>query len=119
MELYRREIIDAETIEAEMRPLREQKRQMTAELEKLRADNHGLELSDDDIRKAIDHYAEMVKNADPQIKKRAIRTLLKGVRVYPKDDKNQGRLIEIIGACLPLIRVNVVVPTGLEPVLPT
>jgi hypothetical protein len=61
----------------------------------------------------------MVNSADPKVKKRAVRTLLKEVRVYPKDDKIQGRLIEMIGACLPLIRVNVVVPTGLEPVLPT
>jgi hypothetical protein len=38
----------------------------------------------------------MVGNADPKIKKRAIRTLLKGVRIYPKDKKTQGRLIEII-----------------------
>lgn len=73
----------------------------------------------DCLAKAIDHYAEMVGNADPKIKKRAIRTLLKGVRIYPQDEKTQGRLIEIIGACLPLRRVNVVVPTGLEPVLPT
>jgi DNA repair exonuclease SbcCD ATPase subunit len=119
VELYRREIIDAETIEAEMRPLREQKRVMTAELEKIKSANHGLEVSDDDIKRAIGLYAEMVEDADPQIKKRAVRALLKEVRIYPKDGKSKGRLIEIIGACLPLIRVNVVVPTGLEPVLPT
>ncbi len=119
VELYRREIIDAETIEAEMRPLREQKRVTTAELEKIKSANHGLEVSDDDIKRAIGLYAEMVEDVDPQIKKRAVRALLKEVRIYPKDGKSKGRLIEIIGACLPLIRVNVVVPTGLEPVLPT
>jgi len=38
---------------------------------------------------------------DPKIKKRAVQALLKEVRIYPKDEKSKGRLIEIIGACLP------------------
>jgi len=39
--------------------------------------------------------------------------------IHPKDGKTRDRLLEIIGVYFPLVRVNVVVPTGLEPVLPT
>ena len=79
----------------------------------------GLDLTDDDLKKGIEHLSEILDNADPKIKKRAVQALLGEVRIYPKDGKTRDRLLEIIGVYFPLVRVNVVVPTGLEPVLPT
>ena len=119
VDLYRREIIDAETIESEMRPLREQKESMLSELGKSRMAKRGLDLTDDDLKKGIEHLSEKLENADPKIKKRAVQALLDEVRIYPKEGKTRDRLLEIIGVYFPLVRVNVVVPTGLEPVLPT
>jgi len=119
VDLYRREIIDAETIESEMRPLREQKESMLSELGKSRMAKRGLDLTDDDLKKGIEHLSEKLETADPKIKKRAVQALLGEVRIYPKDGKTRDRLLEIIGVYFPLVRVNVVVPTGLEPVLPT
>jgi hypothetical protein len=60
-----------------------------------------------------------LENADLKIKKRVFQALLGEVRIYPKDEKIRDRLLEVIGVYFSLIRANMVVPTGLEPVLPT
>jgi hypothetical protein len=67
----------------------------------------------------IEHLSEILKNVDPKIKKRAVQALLGEIIIHPKNGETRGRLLEIKGVYFPLVRVNVVVPTGLEPVLPT
>jgi hypothetical protein len=76
-----REIIDAETIESEMRPLREQRESMLSELGKSRMAKSGLDLTDDDLKKGIEHLSKILENADPRIKKRAFHALLGEVRI--------------------------------------
>jgi Resolvase, N terminal domain len=68
---------------------------------KSRMAKRGLDLTDNDLKKGIEHLSEKLENADPRIRKRAVQALLGEVRIYPKEGKTRDRLLEIIGGYSP------------------
>ena len=70
------------------------------------------------IRETILNFREEVRHADPEVKKRAARTLFESIVIHPKDNENRDRLLSIKGVCLPLTRDFLVTPRGIEPLLP-
>jgi hypothetical protein len=87
-------------------------------LKKLKSAQGAFEVSDDDIRNAIENFTEEVSHADPKVRKSAVIALFQEVRIFPKEGAPWERILEIKGSCLPLTRLSVASPRGFEPLLP-
>ena len=75
-------------------------------------------ITDKMIMDVIVNFREEVRHADPEVKKRAARTLFESIVIHPKDTPKGDRMLSIKGVCLPLTRDLLVTPRGIEPLLP-
>ncbi|MDY6868687.1 MAG: hypothetical protein SVT56_12455 [Chloroflexota bacterium] len=91
---------------------------VSKEIENQQSASKASVVSEDQIREAIDNFTERVDKADPQIKKRVVRTLFDEIRLSPKNGDPWERVFEIKGAGLPLTGVNLAYPRGFEPLSP-
>jgi chromosome segregation ATPase len=114
MKLYRLDAIDEREIEIEMLGLQEQKRALSASLEEAGAMQRGLEVSTGEIIQVIENFREEVRHAGPTIRKRALQALFGDIRIHPKQGSPWERIVEIRGTKVPLTRVNVASPRGLN-----
>ena len=76
-----------------------------------------MDVSEKEIYEVIEHLTEELVNADPNVVKPALHSMIGEIVVWPKE-KDEERRLEVRGSCLPLTRVNLVTPRGLEPLLP-
>ena len=118
MDLYSRGLVEIEDIEPKLASIKDQKKAITEEIENQKAVKGAFEVSDDDIRNAIENFTEEVSHADPKIRKSAILALFQEIRIFPKEGTPWERILEIKGSCLPLTRLSVASPRGFEPLLP-
>jgi chromosome segregation ATPase len=120
MDWYRTGIglVEIEEIEPKLASIKDQKKAITEEIENQKASQGVFEVSDDDIRNAIENFTGEVSHADPKIRKSAILALFQEIRIFPKEGTPWERILEIKGSCLPLTRVSVASPRGFEPLLP-
>ncbi len=118
MNLYSRGLVEIEDIEPKLVSIKEQKKAIKENIKHQKASQGVFEVSDDDIRNAIENFAEEVSHANPKIRKSAVIALFQEIRIFPKEGESWQRILEIRRGCLPLTRVSVASPTGFEPVLP-
>jgi chorismate mutase len=120
IKLYRLDTIDIDDIEAELVPLLKKKKAVSEHIEKIKSSQGVCDVSDAEILDIIGRLDEEFSHADPNIRKRVCTTLFEEIRIFPKQGNpwNWERLLEIKGVQMPLTRVNVVIPGGIEPPLP-
>ena len=99
-------------------PIKEQTEAINGKIEEQQVEATRLKISEDLIRQTVENFRDEIQDADPNIKKRALRALLDKVILHPKTGETQERILEVKGIYLPLTRDFLVTPTGLEPVLP-
>ena len=116
--LYKNGMAEIEDIKPEVDEIKKQMGAIQKEKTRLGLQSDAVVVSDEEIRTAIDNFAERVDNADPEIKKRAVQTLFDEIRISPKVGRPWERNIEIKGVCIPLTGVNVASPRGFEPLSP-
>ena len=118
MDLYSRGLVEIEDIEPKLASIKEQKEAVKENIENQKASQGVFEVSDDDIRDAIENFTEQVSHADPKVRKSAVLALFQEIRIFPKEGAPWERILEIKGSSLPLTRVSVASPRGFEPLLP-
>ena len=120
MKLYRLGTIDIDDIEAELVPLQKQKKAVSENIEKIKSSQGVYDVSDAEILDVIGRLDEEFRHADPNIRKMVMQTLFEEIRILPKQGNpwKWERLLEIKGVQMPLTRVSVVIPRGIEPRLP-
>ena len=116
--LYHSDIIKADELESIINPLREQEEVMVGRIKLLKKADGCQEITYKIIKETIENFREEVRYADPEIKKRVVRTLFESIVIHPKDTPKGDRLLSIKGVCLPLTRDLLVTPRGIEPLLP-
>ena len=118
MDLYSRGLVEIEAVEPKLALIKDQKKAIKENIAHQKASQGVFEVSDDDIRNAIENFAEEVSHADPKTRKSAVLALFQEIRIFPKEGAPWERILEIKGSCLPLTRVSVASPRGFEPLLP-
>jgi hypothetical protein len=120
MKLYQLGTLDIADIEKQLVPLQEQKKVVSENIDRVRSAKGMGEVSNGQIISVLLHLGEEFRHADPKIRKRVAQTLFEEIRILPKQGTpwKWERLLEIKGVQLPLTRVNVVIPRGIEPRLP-
>ncbi|MBI9084688.1 MAG: zinc ribbon domain-containing protein [Desulfobacterales bacterium] len=120
MKLYQRGTIDIENIEKLLVPLQEQKKAVAENIDRLKSEKGIVDVSEGQILDVLHRLEEEFRHADPKIRKRVCMTLIDEIRILPKQGTpwKWERLLEIKGVHVPLTRVNVVIPPGIEPGLP-
>jgi len=86
-------------------------------LDALKGNQSAMEVSKGEVYSIIEHLTEELVNTDPNIVKSAIHSMIEEIVVWPKGPDKE-RVAEVRGSCLPLTRVQMVTPRGLEPLLP-
>ena len=117
IDLFQSGLIDKDTFEDRYNPLNKQKKTVQGTLNTLKGSQDALEVSKEEIYKIIENLTEEIVNADPKIVKSAIHSMIGEIVVWPKG-QDKERVAEVRGSCLPLTRVQMVTPRGLEPLLP-
>jgi site-specific DNA recombinase len=117
MHLYSIEAINDDDIVAGLTPLQERKKTIQEIIKNAKATEGVLEVSDADIMEVVKNLKENINNADPKIRKSAVRALFQEFRLFPKEGNPWERMLEVKGIYLPLTRYIVASPTGFEPVL--
>lgn len=111
VDLFQSDIIDKETLKEKLTPLNDQKQIVGKTLETLRGSQEVMDVSNKEIYEVIKHLTDEIVNADPNVVKPALHSMIEEIVVWPKD-KDEERRLEVRGSFLPLTRVNMVTPTG-------
>ena len=117
VDLFQSGIIDKETLRERITPLNDQKQVVSKTLDTLRGSQKVMDVSEKEIYEVIEHLTEELVNTDPNVVKPALHSMIEEIVVWPKE-KDEVRRLEVRGSFLPLTRVNLVTPRGLEPLLP-
>ncbi len=118
MDLYKKGLVDLKDIETDLQKIKQQRDATIMEIETLKAQSKSADISDDEIKEAINNFRSKVDKAEPELKKRGVYTLFDEIRVFPKKGAPWERLFEIKGAGVPLTGIQVASPRGFEPLSP-
>ena len=116
--LYQQELIEQDELEDMISPLRQQQKTLEREIKAIKVSNEFQDVNDAMIKDVIGNLSREVANADPETKKRVVRTLFQSISIHPKKNQSRDRMLSIKGVCLPLTRDFLVTPRGIEPLLP-
>jgi hypothetical protein len=83
-------------------------------IQELKESQGVFDVSDDEIKSAIDNLAQEINQADEKAVKRTLQVLFEEVRIHPKEEVSGDRLLEVKGVYLPLTGINVASPRGFE-----